>query len=967
MTDNNGVIDQIYAGLNSVLGGTNPNQFLTMTVPGTMLNQSDFAYDTTATKPALVAEAESRLVDQMFDVAQVTGSGNGQHVSSQFLQALSVLVPKFNPVMPAMKNRLREFVNSPAPQNSTVEGEPFSGTLRELYFALYESWLRTKSEWDREVIGQKARLGAEAFTEWYEGVAEGRLALIDAAEGRLVSVFSPSDMNAILGALASGPGGDISAAATQTLDVRLPSPSGGYVYPVDLSPSDWFLSLASDQNPTDLLKDPQFIALTLRARQQALQATISQVQALISQVPTTGALAQAAGALSTAQTGYTDAQNALTGQYAANTVTAVQMYLADSSPAADVAGAVAELNEAVASVSGANGDNPVATQATKIGGSPLSQADFQKLLQGQRDLATAQSTLIASAQNLSTAGMNLASEQAQVFGDLPVMLARLQSQLTDITSLQTQLASAVSSPNPAPVPVTPVDQSTLATVTSIIDAARAVPAPADAQTWLVQLHQLTTSADLYPLFLTSIGAYTSACADDVVAAANALDTAGADAQTAAATAGAPPSAATPSAPTPTTDGVKKAVAAALGQGSGTSAQKFVLTGLSALAAWTGTSTVADLLSAIQTWVNTTLGQDTTKARDAAAQAVAATVTEPFPTTAPTASDPDAVSAALKKLTFSTTGLDAQLSAALGTSDAKAKGLSAALSAVTDLAGGYQLEGRNGAPTSAVSPSAAADRWMDLQYSFSSSSMSSDHSQSSLSSQTSWSVDFFFGSAGGSSSSSSSTNSQSYFSTDSTVQIGMKVTKVDVSRAWLDPGVFKLSTDMHRLSQVPVSAGTVDPAAPGTANDALFPCIPVSFVVAKDVTLQFEMNSSQTDAVQQILDSRSAVGGGFLCFSASSSSASHSDSSSLRTKTEGNTVTINMPGPQILGWFCEFVPIDGSTPLSYPQTSAGDELNIIQFVDALKKFGADPTPAGLDADSAHDLHRALPAPRVPQRL
>ncbi len=286
MTDNNGVIDQIYAGLNSVLGGTNPNQFLTMTVPGTMLNQSDFAYDTTATKPALVAEAESRLVDQMFDVAQVTGSGNGQHVSSQFLQALSVLVPKFNPVMPAMKNRLREFVNSPAPQNSTVEGEPFSGTLRELYFALYESWLRTKSEWDREVIGQKARLGAEAFTEWYEGVAEGRLALIDAAEGRLVSVFSPSDMNAILGALASGPGGDISAAATQTLDVRLLSPSGGYVYPVDLSPSDWFLSLASDQNPTDLLKDPQFIALTLRARQQALQATISQVQALISQVPT---------------------------------------------------------------------------------------------------------------------------------------------------------------------------------------------------------------------------------------------------------------------------------------------------------------------------------------------------------------------------------------------------------------------------------------------------------------------------------------------------------------------------------------------------------------------------------------------------------------------------------------------------------------------------------------------------------
>lgn len=714
------VMDQIYGKLKQVLGGTNPNQFFTMTVPGTILNQSDFSYDTTKGKPALVTEAESRLVDQMFDIAPISGGNNGQRVSSQYLQALSVLVPRFNPVMPAMKNRLREFLASPAPPDATVEGEAFTGTIQELYFALYESWLVKKADWERLVVGKRNTLSPEKYLEWYEEVAEARLALIDAAEGRLLAVFSRSDMDAILGALACGPGGELQEAAAQVLDMRLPSPSGGFIYPVDLSPSNWFLGLASDQDPVDLLHDPEFIALTLSGRRQALRATISQVQDLIKGMPTAGAITEAASALNTAQTDYTTAQNDLIKQYSANTITGVEMYLAATTGAGEAAGGLDELNGFVGKVgkaaNGTDGEKAQVKDESGTGLRPLAgdnPMDLQKLLDGQNNVIEAQSRLTTSAQRVADASMDLASKQALTFPELPGMLARLQSQLDDITALQSQLAIAIQR-----------------------------PVPADA-------------------------------------------------------------------------------------GSGA------------------------------------------------------------------ASD-------------------------------------------------------SGHPSGGTHPrrSRAADRWMDLQFECSTTSMTTRSTQASQSQQASFHVDLFFGSASGQTSSASSDFTQHALSSDARIKIGMKATKVDISRGWFEPGLFKLSRDMHRLADVSVSTGWQDlTKLKDGANDAILPCFPVSFVIVKDVTIEFETAESQTDAVKSVLDSRSAVGGGFLCFSASGASAGHRESSALSTRTEEQTVRINMPGPQILGWFCEFTPEDKSTKLIHPEsgtTTAGQELDIIQFVDALQRFDSTDT-------------------------
>lgn len=258
------------------------------------------------------------------------------------------------------------------------------------------------------------------------------------------------------------------------------------------------------------------------------------------------------------------------------------------------------------------------------------------------------------------------------------------------------------------------------------------------------------------------------------------------------------------------------------------------------------------------------------------------------------------------------------------------------------------------PTAAKSRS--SDRFMELQFSFTSNDMESSSSQSALSSQTDWHANFFFGSAAGSHADNSSKVSNKSFETNMEIKIGLKAAKVDISRGWFDPGVFKLTQNMSRLSNAPVSYGPLDywnsddwknksneirAKDLSNANSAIMPCFPVAFVVAKDVTIQFQVSQSALSAVQQVLDSRSATGGGFLCFNASSSTASHTDASSLNTKTQGTVVTINMPGPQILGWFLEFTPKDNSDPMTtYEPVDKHSYLNIIKFAEALKR----PLPA-----------------------
>lgn len=863
-------IEQIYDQIGQVLGGTNPNQLLTMTMPGTTLDASTYAYDTTQMKPAIVQEAESRLTDQMFDIAKVSGSSNGQRVSSQYLQALSVLTPKFNHMMPVMKETLRDFINTLMPSTTTLDGKPFVGTLQEYYFKLYDNYIAVKENWEQQIVAKKDSLAGdpdtanEKYLEWYEQIAEGELLKIDEALGKVLAVFSPADMDAILGALAAGPGGEIEEATNTVKDIQLASPDGGFFYPVNLTPDNWFLDLASDLNPANLLKDPEFIAATIATKRQALLASISQIQAMLTDMPTKGDIKAAADALQGVQSKYVQAQNALLNAYADNTVAAFNIYLQmESAGLADgsTPAAIKDILDAQArKVSSATGQQPVATGATTKGGLPITADDVQKLQNGQTALVKAQSELQTTAQSLADAGMNLASQQASYFGDLPIMLARMQAQLADLANQQNDLLTAVSANGSATVPtLRPVLAEKSVTLIATTKTA-AIKAAGDANATAASVATaVSTTASGDPALKPLIDAANLAA------------------------------------------GSQDAVSSLL-------------------------QTLSDGVSQLSE-----ADQQTGQAMLIAAQNAAE---EPSPTAA-------SVLAALK-----------------GAAPQPTPGITTLINTCTDNKGATPADVLQAFTAAAalllrapqVKQSAVSQRFMEMQLSFSSSEMDSSSTSDSSFSQTSWSTDLFFGSASGSSSSSSAVTAKNSFDSSTEIQVAFKAAKVDIERGWMDPGVFKLSGDMSRLSVNPVSLGTLPTTGPAGAqtinwsgvpalNDALFPCFPVAFVVVKDVTITFKATQSSLSAVQTVLDSKSAVGGGFLCFSASSSSASHSDHSSMSSKTQGTTIQISMPGPQILAWYLEMTPFDASLPLTTADAdpTSKDDINIIQFVKQLAKL------------------------------
>jgi len=864
-------IEQIYDQLAQVFGGTNPNQVFTMIMPGTTLDAKKYSYDTTKMKPAIVQEAESKLTDRIFDVAKVSGSSNGQKVSSQFLQALSVLVPNFNPMMPALKKTMRDFLNTQMPDNTMLDGAPFKGTLQQYYFKLYDNYVATKLEWETKITDKEKELSVdsetakEKFLEWYDEEAEGYLLKIDEAMAKVVGVFAPADMNAITGALASGPGGEINEAVNTVRDIQLASPNGGFFYPVDLTPDDWFLDLVSDIDPVNLLKDPAFIADTISAKRQALMSSISQVQSMLNDMPTKGDIKTAADKLQTAQKAYTDAQNKLMSTYTDNTATAVEIYLKKhgGNPTSSDEESKNELDDNARSISKAKGESSLASGATKKGGAPITAQDVQDIVAGQKKLIDAQSALQTSSQAVADAGLNLASEQASYFGDLPVILARMQAQLADIVNLQDDLGASIAAAGTNSIP----DLGPALSDTSISSASKALTA-----------------------------------ASNAAAAANA-----------------------------TADTVLTAVTTTLGgqTAADASLQPIIKAASDAKNAPASVADVMVALTGAISKLTATTDIDAAKAILTAGQAAA---DQPGATAA-------AVASAITTANPKNIGTINNDCTAASTVTASANDV---LNAVTTV-----VNKLSRAPV--VKKSDASQRFMELQLSFSNSEMDSSSSSDTSFTQTSWSVDLFFGSASGSSSSSSAVTAKNSFDSNTEIKIGLKAAKVDIDRGWLDPGVFKITTDMSRLSTESVSAGQMptktdsegnsvvdwtDATAIKTINSSIFPAFPVAFLVVKDVNITFNATESCLSAVQTVLDSKSAVGGGLLCFSASKSSASHSDHSSMSTKTQGTVINISMPAPQILGWHLQLTPQDKSTPLTNAGGTGTDEVNIIQYVKAL---------------------------------
>lgn len=245
------------------------------------------------------------------------------------------------------------------------------------------------------------------------------------------------------------------------------------------------------------------------------------------------------------------------------------------------------------------------------------------------------------------------------------------------------------------------------------------------------------------------------------------------------------------------------------------------------------------------------------------------------------------------------------------------------------------------------PMPAPGEWTDFVFEFDSSKHSSSSAHTESASQTSWDVDLFFGSASGSSSSAQSEAWAKTSAKAASFQLAFRAMKVTIDRGgWFDPSLFARTSEMYNLGKPdksnydPVSYGaavdsngapldlatllgssagatTVKAALQGLIDGpdhkkpSVLPAYPIAFIVVKDVTIHITSMDQQTANNAASATSSSSYSGGIFCFSVSGSSSSSSASQSAYSAASNTGLTIKIPGPQILGWFMEYVAADES--------------------------------------------------------
>ncbi|MEC1178989.1 hypothetical protein P9B03_10885 [Metasolibacillus meyeri] len=275
---NQSFADKLYEQITSVIGGNNAQQFFCMSLPGTLIDASQYTYDieNNEPKPAYVRANESKLVNKLFDACQMTASDNGRHLSTQFKTALDMLTPKLNSMLFEAKNKLREVLMTPYPYNFG-DGKQDVLTLEQVFYRLYSEYVNTKQVWAEKQVAKKNELAkkypentAEAykrrnneFLDWYEITAEAEVLGVEEKLGKVLGVFSPGDMEIINGILDSGVGREIAEARSTIANVGKMNPDGGHVYPVQLYPENWFSLLNTSFTPVDLLESPAALAQQL--------------------------------------------------------------------------------------------------------------------------------------------------------------------------------------------------------------------------------------------------------------------------------------------------------------------------------------------------------------------------------------------------------------------------------------------------------------------------------------------------------------------------------------------------------------------------------------------------------------------------------------------------------------------------------------------------------------------------------
>jgi hypothetical protein len=302
--------------------------------PGRFLQKDLYSWDTSSAgiysqfaKPAAVNESEFRLVDQLYNVSEVIGAPNGQNLSICYEQVLNNLVPGHDNdshIMAKQQDKIRRWLMRDVPaarwvkdlmesqhSRSALLAEAVGGTedpdgkrvpqfaianklsddgkvsRMELAEALTEEYLSAKQVWelerdnmiknarakgeDMEDImrrlahttsireAQLAAKHADAVVRGYSHVIRQYLGYMD--------IKSPSEM-------LQDAKDALREAATSSLDGAM------HIYPVQMTPIDWFQSLETSFTMEDLTRDPELIYNQIEAKSKLVDLLEGRLAAL---------------------------------------------------------------------------------------------------------------------------------------------------------------------------------------------------------------------------------------------------------------------------------------------------------------------------------------------------------------------------------------------------------------------------------------------------------------------------------------------------------------------------------------------------------------------------------------------------------------------------------------------------------------------------------------------------------------
>lgn len=341
--DNKGSFaDKLYRQITSIIGGDNPNQFFCMGLPGTAIEPGQYSYmaGSGQQKPAMVEANESKLVNKLFDACRMTAADNGKHLHTQYKTSLDMLTPKLNSKLSKAKTELRKVLMTPYPYNFGDGESSAVLTLQQVFYKLYADYVEVKQKWakmqaDKKEELVKAHPGKKPedykdiqneYLEWYGTVAETQVLMVEEKLGKVLSVFSPGDMQVIMGILDSGSGREVAEAREALTTVQKLNPGGGYVYPVSLYPEKWFTLLTPSFTSIDLLESPAAISQKMETLVNQRGNLKSQVNALLAVIPEEATVKQLKKASEEAEQAYGEAQTNLAKTYATVTVDMVKAF-----------------------------------------------------------------------------------------------------------------------------------------------------------------------------------------------------------------------------------------------------------------------------------------------------------------------------------------------------------------------------------------------------------------------------------------------------------------------------------------------------------------------------------------------------------------------------------------------------------------------------------------------------------------